>query len=167
MDVVVKKSVGQNNQNDLNNIKAVSYFKVNKYSQRLPLENQTTYYGSHSAVRNSWRPYGEGEYQLNDEKLMKGNFNKDGFMQGNGEIAFYKEEKLWALWEGGFQNGQLSGPGHITDQKGMKKESIIRDNKVICTRDNLQLGQQIEFNDQSFQVHRITVNAPAKLIYNE
>ena len=152
MDAVAKKSVGESDQNDLNNFKAVSYFKVNKYGQRLSLEDQTSYYGGHSAVRNSWRPNGDGEYLLNDEKLLKGNFNKGGFMQGNGEITFYKEEKMWALWEGGFQNGQLSGAGHITDQKGIKKEAIARDNKVICMREDLQLGQQIEFNDQSFQV---------------
>jgi hypothetical protein len=38
--------------------------------------------GGHSAVSSSWRPNGEGEYEINDKRLMKGRFDKEGFLQG-------------------------------------------------------------------------------------
>ena len=133
---------------------AVTYFKLNKYNQRLPLENETFFCGNVLSVRNSWRPCGEGEFLLNDKKLIKGTFNKEGFLQGNGEIQFYRNEKEWCNWTGGFQNGGImNGSGILTDKDGNEIESIMKNNILICTKNDLQIGQQIEFCDIGLQLH--------------
>mmetsp|Transcript_27790 Transcript_27790/g.26607 ORF Transcript_27790/g.26607 Transcript_27790/m.26607 type:complete len:122 (+) Transcript_27790:257-622(+) len=72
--------------------KNISYFKVQD-NQVLPLKDQTFYSGGQSVVGSSWTPNGRGEYELNDNKLIKGQFNKEGFLQGDGEMVFYKEKK--------------------------------------------------------------------------
>lgn len=61
-----EKEEDEEGENDKNpeksqNFKAVTYFKLNLYNQRLALTNQTFYSGESKNVQKSWRPCGFGK----------------------------------------------------------------------------------------------------------
>ena len=131
-----------------------TYFEVNRFNRSVPLnENETYYQGYSIGVSNSWRPYGKGEFTLDEKPLLKGSFNKKGLVQGYGEFVFYRDEKPWKTFKGQFMDGNMAGAGVLVDVNANEEEVIAKDNEVICTRADLDVGTQLELNDFSLHVH--------------
>jgi hypothetical protein len=131
-----------------------TYFEVNRFNRSVPLnENETYYQGTSIGVSNSWRPYGKGEFTLDEKPLLKGTFNRKGLPQGYGEFVFYRDGKPWKTFKGHFMDGNMAGAGVLVDADGIEEEVIAKDNEVICTRADLDVGTQLELNDFSLHVH--------------
>ena len=159
----------------------VVYFDVNKERRRVRLkDDETVYSGYHLGINESWKPFGKGKYHINDQPLLSATFNQNGFGQGYGEYNFYhkkvlneegfydNERELWSVWKGHLENGNISGQGkflyHTNDndkkvETGIdnldddSNEVLCRNNAVVCTKDDLMIGRQIELSDFSLQVY--------------
>lgn len=134
-----------------------TYFEVNRFNRSVPLNYDETFYaGHHIGVNGSWRPYGKGEFQLDERPILKGTFNKKGLAQGYGEHVFYRNAVPWKTYKGEFVDGNMSGPGILVDDQGVEEEVIGRNNEILCHKNELQIGQQIELHDYSLHIHAET-----------
>ena len=127
------------------------YYKVGKYdNERITIPLNPTYFGEHIAdERNTaWIPHGPGEFKIDDVAITKGTYKK-GFLHGAGHQLFDDDVK----WEGEFKRGFMEGVGLYTGEKGAKpREAVARNGIVMCFKDELQQGVQIEFDDPTLFV---------------
>ena len=130
-----------------------TYFEVNRFNRSVPLNYDETFYkGTFIGVNGSWRPYGKGEFLLDERPIIKGTFNVKGLAHGYGEYVFYRDEKPWKTFKGQFVDGNMAGPGILVDVQGVEEEVIARNNEILCNKTDLYVGQQIELHDISLNV---------------
>ena len=135
------------------------YYKLGKYdNERIAIPLNPTFCGEHIAdERNqAWVPHGPGEFRIDDEPITKGTYKK-GFLHGAGHQVFDDDVK----WEGEFKRGFMEGVGNYTGEKGAKpREAVARNGIIMCFKDELQQGVQVEFDDPTLFV--ITQNRRPK-----
>ena len=139
--------------------KTKTYFKVSQYSNdKESIAMNPTYYGEHTTDKkgDSWVAHGPGEFLIGDEPLKKGIFDR-GHLHGAGFQVFDDNSR----WDGEFKRGYMEGVGFYTKEKGgEKREALARENIIICYRDEIQQGLQVEFDDPTMRV--ITKNRRPK-----
>ena len=107
------------------------------------------YFGEHiDAGKGSWMPHGQGHFHYKHETILEGTFRK-GLIHGNGKLRLEDGR----VWEGEFKAGKIHGIGLVTelarDGEGIaaKREAIARDHVVICHKDEIVDGVQVELQD--------------------
>jgi hypothetical protein len=127
------------------------YYKLGNYdNERIDIPLNPTFFGEHiSDERNqAWIPHGEGEFRVDDVPITKGVYHK-GFLQGAGHQLFDDGQK----WEGEFKRSYMHGVGMYTGDKESKpREALARDGVIMCFKDELQQGMQVEFDDPTLFV---------------
>jgi hypothetical protein len=168
--------------------KTKKYFVLNQFNQPKSPKGSPTYSGQYTGSHGYWQPHGEGEFRINDEVVYKGTFDKKGFLQGNGAHEFTREgeggQKKWSRWEGGFQNGMMNGLGTLISTSAtvaaadggkqpasatatsstIAREALARDNVIVCFRDELVEGRQVQFEGTGVAVGLDTERPRATIV---
>ena len=105
------------------------YFEVDKYNRKIPAADSPVYFGDMLERNSAWQPHGKGEFSVNDEIIMKGEFNKSDFVQG---VVKWSDG---SVWDGRLINHKMDGVGFITENGGVKREAMMRNNTLICYKD--------------------------------
>lgn len=148
--------------------KTKEYYSVDKFSGALiPLPGEPKYFGDWVGTERilnkppAWTPQGEGEFSINQVVQLQGNWEK-GVLHGNG-MAMFEESHM--KWEGEFKMGKIHGVGFLTDLKtGVRKEALARNDIILCFKDELQDGKQIEINDAKLRIVGETPNARVTIL---
>lgn len=109
--------------------KTKRYFEVDKFDRKIPVKGAPVYFGDMIEKCNAWLPHGHGQFSLNNEIMLKGDFNKGDFVSG---------EVKWSdgtLWEGNLLDHKMNGVGFITDIHGNKREAMMKSNILVCYKD--------------------------------
>ena len=126
------------------------YFEYNPYGRKVPPKEDPLYFGEHRGQGGAWMPHGYGEFYLNGHLKIEGKF-LDGSLHGHAKYLFSDN----TTWEGEFKKGRMHGVGFvIADPKepSVKREALCRDNHILCCKDELQDGKQIEFHDPAIRL---------------
>jgi len=145
--------------------KTKEYFEHDSRDRIVSLPRNPTYFGdfcggfevsankkaSKQTRNESWVPHGKGQFLLDDEVHLSGTFVK-GVNHGNGMMLIQLEDGTSSKWEGEFKMGKVHGVGFVTDKHGVRREALARDNLIICYKDELVDGKQVEFDDATMRV---------------
>jgi hypothetical protein len=156
--------------------KTKTYFKLDPYSDtQFQIAMNPTYFGEHitdTQRKESWVPHGEGKFIYGDDYIIKGTYDK-GFLHGHGHQIFEDESS----YEGEFKKGRMEGVGVYTEkiespsknspEKVSSRECLMRDNIILCYKDDLQQGTQIEFDDPTLFVVTMNRRPRASIMYHE
>ena len=109
----------------------------------------------------AWISHGPGEFRVDDEPIIKGTYKKA--LHGGGHFLFDEGVK----WEGEFKRGFMEGVGMYTGEKGAKaREALARNGVIMCFKDELQQGVQVEFDDPTLFVITQTRRPRASIMYH-
>eukprot|EP01041_Mallomonas_annulata_P000515 gene515-990_t len=134
-----KERIAQENETK---IKTKKYFEFSRYERKIDDKDSTLYYGDSIGAKGAWLPHGQGTYTLGDDIRYEGSFRK-GFPHG--QCNFIQENGL--KWSGNFINGNMDGIGVLTYKNGEEREILMRKNKIICDRNEIEIGKEVEIND--------------------
>jgi hypothetical protein len=124
------------------------FFYLNFLRQQKPVKGDPTYIGDIHDVHGAWRPTGEGEFHMNEEIVYKGKFDNKGIMHGTGYYEFFRDGQRWTRWEGHFDKGRIHGLGRLISEDGkVSKDALARDNVIVCFKEDLVDGRQVEFHN--------------------
>jgi hypothetical protein len=135
-----------------------AYFQMDKYNRKIPAQDSPVYFGDMVEKNSAWLPHGVGQFSLNDQVLMKGDFRHGDLVQG---------QVNWSdgsSWSGKLIDHKMDGIGVITDQNGVDREAMMRMNILVCFKDELHNGKQIEFEEQVFNVYPMYNRKPVATI---
>lgn len=141
--------------------KTKQYFKLNKFNRKVQLEENTVYFGDHYGTHGAWIPHGHGEYLVGDTLIYEGNFC-DGLP--NGKVIYELDDG--SKWDGPFIAGNMDGVGTLTSRKGEIREVLLRNNIIVCDKNELLVGKVVEIRDSKFSIMsgcgtaRVTITAP-------
>ena len=128
--------------------KTKDYWKLDHLNERVLLAPHFPgYYGEHLGDRGAWVPHGKGEFRHKHEVILEGTFRK-GIIHGDGVLRL----ENGCIWEGEFKNGKIHGVGFWTNEKGVKREAVARNHVVICYKDELLDGKQVEIDDPTLRM---------------
>ena len=128
--------------------KTKDYWKLDHLGERVLLPPHfPSYFGEHiDGGRGSWVPHGRGQFLFDHRVFLEGEFQR-GKIHGNGVLRLDDGR----MWEGEFKNGRIHGVGSITepgsDGAMVKREAIARNHIIICHKDELKDGVQVELQD--------------------
>jgi hypothetical protein len=109
--------------------KTKRYFQVNKYGRKIPADGAPEYFGDMVEMFGAWLPHGKGQFSLNGEVIMKGEFRDGDFVEG---------EAKWSdgtKWEGKLVDRKMSGVGFATSADGVRREAMMREDVLVCYKD--------------------------------
>lgn len=124
--------------------KTKHYFEVNKFNRRKPASDTPIYYGDVTTQRAAWIAHGEGKFFLRGKLKLEGLFHHGDFLGG---------KVCWedgTIWEGVIRDHQMQGVGVITEPNKAPRDVLMKDNVVVCYRDELREGMQLEFTKPCF-----------------
>jgi len=131
--------------------KTKTYYKFNLLNNEMEsIALNPTYFGEHITDKkaDSWVPHGPGQFLIGDEVVKEGVFHK-GHLQSAGVQVFDDDSR----WEGEFKMGLMCGVGRwFASKDAAPREALARDNKIVCYRDEITEGLQVEFEDATMQV---------------
>ncbi len=132
--------------------KTKSYYKVNIYNnaQKESIAMNPTYFGEYitDKKQDAWIPHGPGKFIYGDEVIKEGIYSH-GDLHSKGLQVFEDDSR----WEGEFKQGYMHGVGFYTASKGgEKREALARDNHIVCYKDEITEGIQVEFEDPTMFV---------------
>lgn len=105
------------------------YFQVDKYGRKIPAPDEPVFFGQMIEKSQAWLPHGPGQFSINGEVVMKGEFKNGDFTQGTVH---------WgdgSVWEGGLVDHKMNGVGFVTDPLGERKEAMMRRSVLVCYKD--------------------------------
>lgn len=105
------------------------YFQVDKYGRKIPADRAPEYFGDTVEKYNAWVAHGRGQFSLDGETVLKGDFRDGDLVEG---------EVKWSdgtIWEGRMVNRQMDGVGVFTSADGLRKEAMMRGGMLICYKD--------------------------------
>eukprot|EP00598_Pedospumella_elongata_P005778 CAMPEP_0184983224 /NCGR_PEP_ID=MMETSP1098-20130426/12522_1 /TAXON_ID=89044 /ORGANISM="Spumella elongata, Strain CCAP 955/1" /LENGTH=528 /DNA_ID=CAMNT_0027507031 /DNA_START=99 /DNA_END=1685 /DNA_ORIENTATION=+ len=138
--------------------KTKRYFSLDKYERKIPAPDEPVYFGDMKEKNHSWQAHGSGQFSLNGEVIMKGTFKEGDFVQG---------EVRWSdgtAWNGVLVNHKMNGIGVIIDADGNKQEALMRSNLLVCYKDELRGGIQIQFEEPMFNIYPTNSRKPTATI---
>lgn len=109
--------------------KTKRYFQVDKYGRKVPAEGAPVYFGDMIEKHQAWLPHGKGQFSMNGEVVMSGDFRQGDFV--GGEIKWSDGTK----WEGKLLDNKMDGTGFITSADGVRREAMMRDDVLVCYKD--------------------------------
>jgi hypothetical protein len=113
--------------------KTHEYFDFNNLGDKKDPVGYPKYFGDSKGEYGTWIPEGEGEYEINHEITLKGQFIK-GKLHGHAIGNF--EDGI--TWEGEFKMGKMHGEGDVVNRKtGERKESLMRNNILMCQKEGI------------------------------
>lgn len=111
--------------------KTHNFFDFNNLGDKKDPTGYPKYFGDTKGEYGTWIPEGEGEYEINHEITLKGQFIK-GKLHGHA-IGNFEDG---STWEGEFKMGKMHGVGDVVNRKtGERKESLMRNNILMCQRE--------------------------------
>ena len=161
--------------------KTKKYWKLNEFSdEQDSIAMNPTYFGEHITDHkgDAWVPHGKGKFLVGDEPIIEGTYKK-GYLHGNATHSFDDDSK----WEGEYKDGYMEGIGYYTtaqedpvyDENGAvvgsppkqrRREAIARRNILMCYKDELGAGKQVEFNDHTMHVITNTRRPRATIMHH-
>lgn len=105
------------------------YFQVDKYGRKIPAQDEPVYFGDMVEKCQAWLPHGPGQFSINGEVMMKGEFKNGDFTQGT------VNWRDGSIWEGGLVDHKMNGVGFVTDSFGTRKEAMMRKSVLVCYKD--------------------------------
>lgn len=128
--------------------KTKDYWELDQQNERaLIAPHFPSYFGEHVGDRGAWVPDGPGQFLFQHRVALEGTF-RQGVIHGNGALRLEDGR----MWEGEFKDGKIHGVGVITDEEGKQREALARDHVVVCYKDELQEGKQVELHDATMRV---------------
>lgn len=128
--------------------KTIDYWSLDHQNERALLApNFPSYFGDNYGDRGAWVPHGPGQFLFKHQVVLEGTF-KDGVIHGNGILRLEDGR----MWEGEFKDGKIHGVGVVTDMSGKPREALARDHSIICYKEELQDGKQVEMHDATMCV---------------
>ena len=131
--------------------KTKAYYKVSQYNNdKEPIAMNPTYFGEYitDERKDAWVPHGPGKFLVGDEVVKEGVYNK-GYLHSQGLQVFEDDSR----WEGEFKRGYMQGVGfYIAEKGGEPREALAKDNMIVCYKDELTEGMQVEFEDATMRV---------------
>jgi len=127
--------------------KTKDYWELNHLNERVLLPPHfPSYFGEHiDCGKGSWVPHGHGQFLYNHQVFLEGTFQR-GKIHGDGTLRLEDGR----MWQGEFKNGKVHGVGVVVELiEGIpvKREAIARNHVVICHKDELRDGVQVELQD--------------------
>lgn len=108
--------------------KTKDYFILNGFNRKTLVPRDPWYFGEFSGHGGAWCPQGPGQYHLDGDLKIEGNFDK-GLLQGRGVFHFAN-----GVYDGEFQKGKLHGNCVIIDGDS-RRIGLARNNVVVCFQD--------------------------------
>lgn len=105
------------------------YFQMDKYGRKIPAARAPEYFGDTIEKYNAWIAHGKGQFSLDGEVTMKGEFRDGDLVDG---VMKWSDG---TVWEGKMVNRKMDGVGYFTSAVGERKEAMMRGNMLICYKD--------------------------------
>ena len=132
------------------------YFQLDKYSRKIPAPDSPEYFGGMIEKNQAWLPHGKGQFSLNGQIILKGDFKQGDFTAG--EVNWSDGTK----WEGNLIDHKMDGVGVITTTSGTRRDALMRQDVLVCYKDGKFVLHLVEFNLLLCSYHFVSVNCTSR-----